>query len=55
MVTRTKEPDIQSSEMLIKVEMERKMKQEEEKRKKVKCSVAFAFYLGNFFGLISQG
>lgn len=34
MVTRTKEPDIQSSEMLIKVEMERKMKQEEEKRKK---------------------
>lgn len=34
MVTRTKEPDIQSSEMLIRMEMERKMKIEEEKRKK---------------------
>lgn len=34
MVTRTKEPDIQSSEMLIRMELERKKKQEDEKRKK---------------------
>lgn len=35
MVTKTKEPEVVSSEMLIRLEHERKIKQEEEKKKKV--------------------
>ena len=41
MVTRTKEPEIQSSEMLIRVENERKIKQEENKKKVVSIDVKY--------------
>lgn len=35
MVTKTKDPEIHSSEMLIKVELERKIRKDEERKKKV--------------------
>lgn len=49
MVTRTKEPDIQSSEMLIRMEMERKKKQEDEKRKKVSVDLGLTRHQGVSF------